>query len=289
MNQQCYQCHTAVDDADLTAVSGVLLCPACKTNPSVAVQVYAMLVSSYAPKTLTKVRDMVAQLEDDRDAVREALRPLVVERMKSEQDLPVGNPAYFIDPGVEAAYRNRLSAHITAVQEFGRRIGVDENQLLLHDSSKWEPVEFIPYARYFVEHGGSPVDRPDVKDEFVRAWLHHLHHNPHHWQHWIFPDGYCPSGSSVEPGGVVEMPKHFALEMIADWHGAGYAYTGSWDIAEWLSNNMPRIRVHSKTAAYLRETLDHLGYADVVWMQRFAHEQDVSCITRSVKHEISIV
>lgn len=179
-----------------------------------------------------------------------------------------------IDHEVGEIYQARLKAHITAVQEFGQRIGVGKEQLECHDESKWDEEEFVPYARYFIEHGGKPVDRPDVTDAFAQAWLHHIHHNPHHWQHWIFPDGYCPPGSSVEPGGVVEMPKHFALEMIADWHGAGYAYTGSWDIAEWLGKNMPRIRVHSKTAAYLRETLDNLGYADVIWMQRFAHEQE---------------
>ena len=44
MNQQCYQCHTAHDDNALTAVSGVWLCPKCKSNPSVAVQTYGMLV-----------------------------------------------------------------------------------------------------------------------------------------------------------------------------------------------------------------------------------------------------
>lgn len=190
-----------------------------------------------------------------------------LDNIKNSRYVALGLPA-----DIAQSYRVRLNAHISAVQAFGVNLGLPADQLAAHDASKWDEVEFIPYARYFVEHGGSPVDRPDVKDDFVRAWLHHLHHNPHHWQHWIFPDGYYPSGSGVEPGGVVEMPEYFALEMIADWHGAGYAYTGSWDIADWLGKNMPRIRVHSKTAAYLRETLGNLGYADVVWVQRFANE-----------------
>lgn len=177
-----------------------------------------------------------------------------------------------LDPQLGKAYRERLIKHVSAVQEFGLKLGLPEDQLTAHDASKWEEVEFVPYARYFVEHGGSPVNRLDVGEAFAQAWLHHLHHNPHHWQHWIFPDGWRPVGSMVEEGGVVEMPRRFALEMIADWHGAGYAYTGSWDIADWLWKNMPKIRVHTITAAYLRETLDHLGYADVVWMQKFAKE-----------------
>lgn len=36
MDMQCYQCHTAVDDANLTAVSGVWLCQSCKDTPSTA-------------------------------------------------------------------------------------------------------------------------------------------------------------------------------------------------------------------------------------------------------------
>lgn len=173
---------------------------------------------------------------------------------------------------VALKYRRRLTVHVSAVQTFGLKLGLPAYQLEEHDESKWDEAEFIPYARYFVEHGGSPVDRPDVNDGFAQAWLHHIHHNPHHWQHWIFPDGYCPPGSSVEPGGVVEMPERYALEMIADWHGAGYAYTGFWDIAEWLGKNMPRIRVHSKTAVFLRSKLSDLGYATVVNAAPFAGE-----------------
>lgn len=182
------------------------------------------------------------------------------------------NNVYDIPADIANAYAERLTAHITAVQTYGRKLGLPESQLQAHDASKWEPVEFVPYARYFIEYDGSPVDRADVNDAFAQAWLHHVHHNPHHWQHWIFSDGYTPKGSGIEPGGVMEMPRHFALEMIADWHGAGYVYEGTWDISKWLSKNMPRIRVHSQTAVYLREVLADLGYADVVSSLRFGGE-----------------
>ena len=62
----------------------------------------------------------------------------------------------------------------------------------------------------------------------------------------------------------MEMPQHFALEMIADWMGASYVYTGSWDMTDWLWKNIPKIILHSNTAEYVRQTLDMLGYADVV-------------------------
>lgn len=161
-------------------------------------------------------------------------------------------------------YRNRLNAHIEAVQEAGEIVGVHYEQLAKHDLSKWDREEFGPYAAHFCG-GGAP-------DLFAPAWLHHIHHNPHHWQHWIFPDGYSLEGANIEPGGVMKMPEHYALEMIADWMGASKAYTGSFDMTDWLYKNMPKILVHSETARFLADKLWNLGFEDVIRVQRWAHE-----------------
>ena len=169
------------------------------------------------------------------------------------------------DPIQVAAYLYSLVNHIRYVQEAGLRLGLSETQLQAHDASKFSDDEFLAAVERF--HGGDPNP-----DRYARAWLHHIHHNPHHWQHWMFPDNFVPRGSSVE-NGIVEMPYEYALEMVADWMGSSMAYTGSWDMADWLHKNMPRISLHSATAALIRETLDmHGGYADVVYMQRWAHE-----------------
>lgn len=159
-----------------------------------------------------------------------------------------------------------LRKHIFYVREAGKQIGVSLLQLEMHDLSKYSMEEFPYYARQF--HG----DKADP-DGFARAWLHHIHNNPHHWQHWIFPDGFTPKGSNIE-NGVAEMPYHYALEMIADWMGASYVYTGSWDMQEWLFKNIPRIILHSDTAEYVRQTLDMLGYADTVNGLPFASVKD---------------
>ena len=162
---------------------------------------------------------------------------------------------YGIDAAIGKAYLDTLKLHIESVQQAASRIGLPAHHVMNHDASKFSPEEFVGYALHF-KGGGAP-------DLFSRAWLHHIHHNPHHWQHWIFSDGYTPKGSNVE-NGCIEMPDLYALEMAADWMGASYAYTGSWDMAEWLSKNTPRIRVHSKTAQYLYGVLDSMGYADSV-------------------------
>lgn len=152
------------------------------------------------------------------------------------------------------SYLLSLFAHVEYVRDAGRKLGISDKQLAQHDTSKFTLHELPYYARNF--HG----DKQDP-DGFARAWLHHIHHNPHHWQHWIFPDSFTPMGSDVRSG-VVEMPQEHAIEMVADWMGASMTYTGSWDMAEWLTKNTPEIRVHPKTATYLTGVLDSMGYMD---------------------------
>lgn len=166
---------------------------------------------------------------------------------------------YFgIDETIAKIYIETLEDHIKYVQEAGQKIGVNIPQLRKHDDSKWFEAEFSGYAMHF-QGGGVP-------DEFSKAWLHHIHYNPHHWQHWIFPDGYTPKDSKVE-NGVVEMPYHYTLEMVADWMGAEMAYNGTWDMSNWLIKNLSKIKVHSRTDEAMRGILDNLGYADIVWVE----------------------
>jgi hypothetical protein len=165
--------------------------------------------------------------------------------------------SYGITEAQSDSFFESLKLHISSVQRAGEMIrGIPSGNLLLHDRSKFDIEEFPYYVRQFFGDKGDP-------DGFARAWLHHIHHNPHHWQHWLFPDGFSPKGSTVE-NGAVEMPRHYALEMVADWMGATMAYTGSWDMGLWLSQNTPKIRLHSKTAVFLTEVLDSMGYIDYV-------------------------
>lgn len=158
-------------------------------------------------------------------------------------------------------FGDSLRLHIQNVQEAGRKLDVPERLLVEHDRSKWSVTEHDAYAKQF--HGGGDADN------FPLAWLHHVHNNPHHWQHWIFPDGWTMNGSAMD-GACIEMPYDYVLEMIADWMGSSKTYTDSWDMADWLSKNIPRIVVHSKTAQAIREILDNpLGYADVVFTTLF--------------------
>ena len=177
-----------------------------------------------------------------------------------------------LDKSVADAYVESLATHIRYVREAGLRLGVPDEQLAVHDASKCWAVEFPAYARYHWARTHSLPLNGRVGNDFAHAWLHHIHRNQHHWQHWCFPDGFAPQGATEAEDGVLPMPERYALEMVADWLGAERAYTGSWNIAEWLTSAMPRIRLHSATAAYVRDVLASLGYARIARTTPFAHE-----------------
>lgn len=167
----------------------------------------------------------------------------------------------------QQAYLVSLADHIRYVQEAGKRIGVPLSRLDIHDQSKYEKEEFVPYANYFWNEDGTPrTERNNdlnIEYAFTLAWMHHLQHNDHHWQHWIFPDRYANKmllkKKVMTPNGVVRMPEICVREMIADWMGASMAYTGSWDMVEWLTSNTERVVLHPRSAVMVRECLINLN------------------------------
>ena len=164
----------------------------------------------------------------------------------------------------QLAYAEILDKHIKNVQEAGSRIGANRVQLAIHDRSKFSDEEFEPYARYFFDDEGfKKVIRTKQEEvDFEKAWLYHLHRNEHHWQFWMIPNGFSNGAPMIST--VLQMPEHFALEMLADWLGASKTYTGSWDMNKWLIENIPQITLHSKTAQLVRRGLANLGYGEML-------------------------
>lgn len=134
-------------------------------------------------------------------------------------------------------------------------------RLLIHDWSKFLPCEWLPYARYFYGYQPDWNDakiqcpaypysgtRQGVAESFDRAWLHHQHANPHHWQHWVLRE----DSGAVK---LLEMPEHFAREMVADWMGAGRAITGKWEAANWYAKNREIIQLAEQTRLKVEELL----------------------------------
>lgn len=133
-------------------------------------------------------------------------------------------------------YEKYVIEHIKAVQQMGNYFGISPSQMQIHDLSKWSDVEFLPYANQFFGDNNTKN-----KAEFDRSWLHHIHNNPHHWNHWILKD---------KP---LEMPEHFAMEMICDWIGMAITRTG--DMTDWLISASDGILLHQRTASFVENIL----------------------------------
>lgn len=116
----------------------------------------------------------------------------------------------------------------------GLQLRVWWHQLLLHDWTKFTPVEWFAYVNHFYNRNAA------IKGSFERAWNHHIRWNPHHWQYWVLnrDDGRKPE--------AVEMPERFVREMVADWIGAGRAQ-GNDDLSEWFYDRYETIILHPKT------------------------------------------
>lgn len=67
------------------------------------------------------------------------------------------------------------------------------------------------------------------------------------------------------------MPETYVREMIADMMATSKEVTGSYDIAVWLNENGPKMRLHDETVTRLDSVMREIGYfstdnCDWSWM-----------------------
>jgi len=150
----------------------------------------------------------------------------------------------------------------------GLKTGVPIWRLIIHDWQKFTLSEFPQYARYFF--GGK---QEKDKESFMLAWLHHVHYGKHHWEHWLLNPNY---NFSTGINGKLPMPETYVREMVADWMGASKTYTGSWNMAVWLSNNGSRMEanMHKDTIDLVHKVLIELDYFftdNAPWICMYGH------------------
>lgn len=155
-------------------------------------------------------------------------------------------------------YDRYLVEHIHAVQKamnwmldniesLEEETGYDRGELVyaasVHDMSKRFPQEYNAYDSYF--YG----DRDE--DAFNLAWLHHIHNNPHHWQYWVLinDDG---------PLMALEMPKQYALEMIADWWSFSWRSGNLSEVFDWYEKHKGVMVLHPNTREFVEGVLDEI-------------------------------
>ena len=89
-------------------------------------------------------------------------------------------------------------------------------QGIVHDLSKFSPIEFSASAKFF-QGDKSPIEAEKAKEGYSVAWLNHKGRNKHHWEWWTDFD---------ELGNVIanKIPSRYVVEMLCDWIGAGMVY-----------------------------------------------------------------
>ena len=158
------------------------------------------------------------------------------------------------------AYSRYVLRHKWYVFWACRELHVPLWQALVHDWTKFLPVEWGPYARNFYNPDGSKrtvrddsgaYNPTDQELPFQRAWLHHQRAK-HHWQAWVVlgDAGYLVA---------LPMPSRYVREMVADWCGAGRAIAGVRYPHGWYEANQSKMNLHPDTRHHVHQLLVAIG------------------------------
>lgn len=84
-------------------------------------------------------------------------------------------------------------------------------QGLLHDLSKYTPVEFLTGVKYY--QGFRSPNSAEVEEKgYSVAWLHHKGRNKHHYEYWVDFAPRCKD----KPLRIAPMPDKYICEMLVD-------------------------------------------------------------------------
>lgn len=127
-------------------------------------------------------------------------------------------------------------------------------QGIMHDMSKFSPIEFFESAKYF-QGTRSPIDACKEENGVSYGWQHHKGRNPHHYEYWI---------DNLDGGGTpLPMPFKYLKELVADYLGAGHAYMGknfsySAEYDWWLQKRKKNLAMHPITKEFISVILYNL-------------------------------
>ena len=150
-----------------------------------------------------------------------------------------------------------ITRHKALVMQGCFRVGL-YRQGLLHDLSKYTPVEFLVGCRYF-QGNLSPNNIERKQKGYSSSWLHHKGRNKHHYEYWI--DYSC---RGIEGGmAPAPMPRRYIVEMFMDRIAAcktyqGDAYTDQSPLEYYLQGKDPA-PLHPKTKKLLEFLLHMLA------------------------------
>ncbi len=148
-----------------------------------------------------------------------------------------------------------INHHKWLVMKHCFRVGLYK-QGLLHDLSKYAPVEFYAGMKYY-QGNCSPNEGERKEKGYSGAWLHHKGRNKHHMEYWL---DYSKENQGKLSG--VEMPIPYLAEMICDRVAASKTYlkdqytnAAPW---EYYQKNKSHYLIHPKTQELLEQLLQML-------------------------------
>lgn len=130
-------------------------------------------------------------------------------------------------------------------------------QGLLHDLSKYAPVEFLVGCKYY--QGTQSPNNAERKDKgYSMAWLHHKGRNKHHFEYWI------DYGLGDEPFMTgMKMPVNYVVEMFIDRVSASKNYQGAAykddSALIYYEHGKGKYMLHPESARLLEELLTMLS------------------------------
>ena len=95
-----------------------------------------------------------------------------------------------------------ITRHKLLVMHYCFRAGMYK-QGLLHDLSKYAPVEFLVGCKYY-QGDRSPNNAEREDTGISKSWLHHKGRNKHHFEYWV---DYAPGDEHIING--VPMPRKY--------------------------------------------------------------------------------
>lgn len=130
-------------------------------------------------------------------------------------------------------------------------------QGLLHDLSKYNPIEFLVGAKYYQGYM-SPNNAERMETGVSMAWLHHKGRNKHHFEYWI---DYAVDGDHGMTG--MKMPVNYVVEMYCDRVAACKNYQKEkytdQSALEYYEKGRHKYIIHQETDALIHSLLVYLS------------------------------
>lgn len=154
-----------------------------------------------------------------------------------------------------------ITKHKRIVTDLCLKVGLTK-QGLVHDLTKYEPIEFLTGAKYYT--GTHSPNADEKKDKgYSDAWLHHKGRNKHHFEYWMDLQ-YGKGVDGVRVGGA-KMPLRYVLEMACDriaackvYHGENYSAKDPWIYYSFMSGVVGP-NLHPDTRALLEDILQMMA------------------------------